>query len=321
MKNPLEYWKIALQVLMLITSGVAVFSLTSYLRKYKIIQSFFLKIGKQTQAYNLLRREQLKKKLEDRVDFEAPKFSALEKVYFTIQQLGLLEKLPGFSEMHVILIYLVIIVALSCIVAAKTIIYGGLVFFVLAISTTRVICKAKIAQKTAKINEQLSLFVNACEGASSVHSDIIDIIGAIYDRMRPPLNTYLEECYLEAKITNNKQLAVQHLKNKTSSVQFRSIIDNLQICSEATGDYQKTIDDIRDPIRINQSFEKKRQAAVKNARVNILFMTIAGLAIVGIATLFLENAKAALFETRIGLSLLCVALLIMLRGLTIRARR
>jgi len=313
-------WATVLAVLMLITTGVFVFSFVLYLRKYKIIQTLLSKINKSSQVHASLRREQLQRKIESRTDVELPKLTFVEKIYLTIKQLGILEVLPGFNEIHVLAIYLFLLGIFSVIVAQNTIIFGGFIFFGLALFATKILCSVIIAQKREKIEEQLSLFINACEGASTIHSDLIDIIGEIYERTRPPLNRYLEECYLEAKIKNNKQLALRHLKEKTNSIQFQSIIDNLQICSNATGDYQKTIEDIREPVRITQTFRRKKQAIVKNARASILLMTGAGLIIVFISMAFLDGASDALLHKPLGNILLAIAILIMLFGITIKTK-
>lgn len=315
----LEVWVKILTGAMLLTSGFFVFSFVSYLRKYKILTVLFTSLNKRSQAYNLARREQLQKKLETKVDTEKPKMSIVENLYYLIRQLDILDKLPGFGEIHVLALYTVTVLGLSIIVARKTIFYGGIAFFALFILATGVLSAVAISRKRTKIEEQLSLFINACEGAASIHPDIIDIIGDVFPRTRAPLNKYLEECYLEAKITNDKTLALNHLKEKTNSPQFRSVIDNLLICSKETGDYQKVIDDIREPMRIAQSFKKKRIAITRNARTSILLMTGAGAVIVFISTFFLDDATEALLKNPLGITLLSVAVLIMLFGLTIRA--
>lgn len=295
------------------------FSFIWWLRKYRIITTIFHRMRGAADEYNKNRKAQLKLKLEQQKDREI-KFSLLDKIFLTIKQIGVLDVLPGFSELHIFILYIVILLFIGFVMFLNVGAFVALAAVGGGIVLTKILCTFIIYEKRERIEAQLSTFVNACEGAASIHADIIDIFGEVYDKVRSPLSTFLEECYVEAKTTNDKDTAILHLKEKTDSLQFRSVIDNLTLCSHITGDYRKVIDDIRGPIRIYNSYKNKRRAIVRNGRITILVMAIAGLAILFASTKFINGFTDVLLGSQVGVILLMVMGVILVAGLTIRMK-
>ena len=317
----LEIARIVLVVLLLLAAGFFVFSITMYFRVYKIIQALFSKVKNNSAEYNRIRRQQLEEKLARNTeeDAEKQKLSIIDNIYLMIKRLGILEKLPGFTELHILIGYCIFLLLLCTIVTVNSSLFAGLFFVAVAIALTKIFGDFIIYQKKEKLEEQLTPFINACEGSASIYSDIIDIIGDVYERMNSPLKEQLEECYISAKTTNNRNAALNQLKKKTNSIHFWSVIDSLQLCSQITGDYRKTINDIREPIRIYQTYKKRKKSLVRNARVTILIMTVLGMGIVFAAMQFIEGLQEVIFHTGTGMVLVGIVIAILAAALSIRA--
>lgn len=314
----LENVKLIGSIALLLSAGFIAFSFVFYLKKYHIIQTIIAKANHKTYEYNRNRRKQLKTKLETVSAYSETKFSALEKIFLYIKKLGIMSVLPGFTETHILVLYIVLVAAISISIGSVFGSISGIFFCTLLLVATKILGDFSIHRKKELLEDQLTLFINACEGAAGIHNDIIDIIGEVYERMRPPLRGYLEECYIEAKTFHKKSEALKHLKEKTDSVYFESIIDNLYQCSEYTGNYRQTVDDIRGPIRVYQTCKKRKQALVRNARVNILTMTCIGLAIIYSAMSFFTGMQEVLFHSPIGIVLLGIVAATLLAGMTIK---
>lgn len=305
---------------LLICSGLISFSFIAYLRKYKVFSTIFAKVRGKVDVYNKNKQEQIKLKLESGRFSEKRKFSLLDKALMTIKQTGILRYMPGFNEMHVLIIYLTALVVTGGILSARMRVVNAIIVTIAVAIVVRILCSFIIYEKKERLEAQLSSFINACEGASAIRADIIDIFGEIYENTRQPLRGLLEECYIEAKKTNDKKSALRHMRDKTDSIQFRSIIDNLELCSEITGDYGKVIEDIRTPIRIYQGFKTRRKAIVRNGRVNILVMCGISIVILFTSMQFMEGLKDFLFQSPIGFIMMTTMCILFISGLTIRTK-
>jgi len=219
-----------------------------------------------------------------------------------------------------LILYIVLLAGVFFVIATRKSVLNAAIITVAIFAIVRIICAFVIYEKKEKLEAQLSSFINACEGAASIRADIIDIFGEIYENTRQPLRGLLEECYIEAKKTNDKKTALKHMRDRTDSIQFRSVIDNLELCSQVSGDYQKVIEDIRNPIRIYQGFKNRRKAIVRNGRVNILVMCTVSIAILFASMQFMEGLEELLFQSPAGLVIMTIMGVLFISGLTIRTK-
>lgn len=314
---------IVLYIVMLFCVGVFIFSLIKYFKDYKVFTAIRLRLTGQIKEYDRIRRLQLRKEMEEKNEafYETKKTNLVSKLYQRIAMSGIVERIPGFSESAFciciglldIIIFFIVLFSRNVIVALAIV---GAVLFVEWYGLSVIVYNRKV-----KLEEQLLQFANACASASSQYTSLIDIFGAIYEQFHYPLKKGLERCYIEAKQTNDKNAAIRHLKEKYDSAQFVFIIDNLQTCSKITGDFRSAAKDIVDIISIFSQSHKKKQAIVRNAKINILVMSILSLLILLALSLFLGGITDVLINSTIGNILIIIFVLILFKGFTMKTEK
>lgn len=294
---------LCIRIFMFISIFVFAYSIFWYIKQYKLIEALISKLSGDARNYDRIRRAQMKAEIEARKNaFEKirNKKSLINKIYILITQTGVMEKIPGFSE-SIFLAFVIILGILLFIIMAyfKGIIVG--LFSSIAFLIVSWYCLSLLAyNRKIKLEEQLLQFTNACATASMQHADLIDIFGAIYDQFKEPLREGLEMCYVEAKQTNNKVMAIEHLKEKYDSVHFTFVIDNLELCSQATGDYNSAARDIAETLSIYMASHEKKKVTLRNAKINISIMFVVGIGIFIALSQFLDNLSETLLNTPIG---------------------
>lgn len=311
------------RIFMFASCGLLTYSALSYLKKYKIFSALFTKITGNAKAYDRIRRAQMRAELENKSACftRQKKESLITKMYALISKTGVIEKIPGFSEAG----FIVCVIAVDlCLFAWMTFSKGLVTGAVSATAFVIVVCyclSLAAYNRKVKLERQLLQFTNACASASLQYSNIIDIFGTIYDQFSSPLKEGLEACYVEAKQTNNKELALRHLKEKYDSVQFSFVVDNMELCSLKTGNYYSVARDIAEPISIfNTSYEKKR-VLLRNAKINITVMFCVAVGILAALSVFLENLKDTLFNTTFGNISIIAIILLYFYGLNIKTEK
>lgn len=321
--SPLAVSTLICRVLMLIGCCVFIFSLIKYLRTYKIFQGLFSKITGNAREYDRIRRTQMREEInKKKKSFQKnEKVNPIISIYSKIYQTGIVEKIPGFSEFGFLVVVIMIGLIIFSIFTYKQDITTGLFamggFLLVAWYSLSLIAY----NRRTKLESQLLQFTNACASASMQYSNIIDIFGAIYEQFSAPLKEGLEGCYVEAKQTNDKALALKHLKDKYDSTQFSFVIDNLELCSSKTGDYYTVARDISDTISIYSSSHEKKRALLRNAKINITAMFAIGIGILFSLSKFLGNLNEVLFHTTFGNISLIGLVLLYFYGLNMKAEK
>jgi len=278
-------------------------SVVRYLVQYKVFELLFAKIKGDIHKMDTIRRDQMKLAYERKIsliDQESGKSKPklIQIIYHRISMSGITSVIPGFSELAFIVISVVVSVALGAGIGYLKgifpgIVAGGGLIFIIWYLLSILSYKRKVS-----VEGQLLDFVNMVVLSSRQYSNLIDIMGCIYEEFKDPLKTALEECYVHARKSNNSDLALQLLKDKFDSVQFSFVIDNLTLCSRESGNYFDVASDLSNTVSIYiESFDKK-QATLRNAKLTLTIMALLsgvifyalGMFLGGIGELFSSNA-------------------------------
>jgi len=122
-----------------------------------------------------------------------------------------------------------------------------------------------------------------------------------------------------SKTNNNKSEALRHLKDRYNSTQFSFVIDNMELCSNVTGDFHSTTQDISKTISIYSTSHEKRIALLRNAKVTIVVMFLMSLVILWALDAFLGGISNILLTTTIGNISIIALILVFLYGMNIKA--
>ena len=307
---------------MLLTSGCFIFALFGYFRKYHIFESFYQKLKGQAEKYDETKRKQIAEELEQShtAFVTNKKQSKLLKLYRVIRWTGLLENIPGFSEIgFLILIGLVDIMIFGLFFLTQgffVALFSAIAFF----ACVWYILSLIAYNRKIRLESLLLQFTHDCASASKQYSSLIDIFGVIYKNTQNPLKSALKTCYMEAKQTGNNKLAIQRLKDKFDSVQFAFVIDNLETCSKATGNYYAAAEDIVSVISIYCASHEQNRVLLRNGKVNTTVMFIISIIIIFLISLFLGNVKEVLLDTSLGNILLMSLGLLYLYSLNMKTK-
>lgn len=319
--NTLTIVSLVFTVLILISCGVFSFFFVKYFVDYKIFQTLFAKISGNARAYDSMRRKQMRVEIESQKDVFVRKRKSknpIIKFYNNIALSGITEKVPGFSEVGFAVVIFTFMLLILVVTSVKISLIAGLATaFVFAII---VFYSLSLLAYNRRINleKQLLQFTNACASASMQYTNIIDIFGIIYEQFNSPLKEALERCYIEAKQTSNKELALKHLEDKFDSTQFNFVIDNMELCSAITGDYYSTARDVSNTIAIYSTSYEKKRALLRNAKANIIAMFAISMVILYLLSLFLGGIVDVIYSTTIGNLLALALILVFFYGLNMK---
>lgn len=321
----LDIWTIIFRIGMLAGVFGVVYFTIKYLRDYRIFEGLYAKLKGDIQAYDRVKRSQMRTNMEANADSfikkKDEKESILDRLYMMIAHTGITEIVPGFSEIGFAILLIFIAILLFVILSViKSVITGFLTMLAFLIITWYVLDLIAYSRKI-RMEKQLLQFINTCSSASLQFSNIIDIFGAVYDQFSSPLREGLEACYVEAKTTNDKALALKHLKNRYDSSQFSFIIDNLEMCSSVTGDYHATAKDVSETVSIYSASHEKKRMILRNAKVNIIVMFVMMIGILYLLSMFLGSITHVMFDTVVGNIITLAMVLILFYGLNIKTEK
>lgn len=319
----IEIIMIALKILLFVCVGATFGFLAKYMVEYKVVSLVLAKIRGDIFEYDRVKRTQIRASLEASKSIldqtEKDKDGVVSKLYKRIEMTGVSIKFPGFSETTFIFVALTIGIMLSAVFSVcSSPVTGGIIFVAYLVAVWY--CLGLIAyMRKQNVESQLLQFTNSCASASRQYSSIIDIVGAIYDQFEGAFREALEACYVEAKTTNNQDLAFKHLKGKFDSIQLAFIIDNFVMCSASTGDYYMTATDLSKTVSIYTTSHEKKAITLRNAKIEVSVMfAIAGIIMYALGTFF-ESGLDVIFHTLIGNLLLVIMICIFLAGISIKA--
>lgn len=311
--------------LMLISCGALVYFILAYLKYYKIFSGIFLRLKGNVREYDRLRRKQMKAEIAINNSLYAVgsikerKLSIITKIYSLIEQSGIIEKIPGFSELAFIILFLSIDIFIFSFFFYKRGLQIGLIIAGLFILIIYYLLTLLAYNRKLSVEKQLLQFINACASASMQYSNIIDIFGTVYEQFTGPLREGLLACYVEAKQDNERDVALRNLTARFNSTHFTFVINNLELCSSVTGDYYSVARDISDTIAIYNTSHEKKVTLLRNAKLNITIMFVISLGILFALEKFLGNLSNIILNTGLGNIMVISLIVIYLYGLNMKA--
>lgn len=321
--NAFGITSLVFKILILCGGAAFAFAVMKYFKDYQIIEALIAKAVGNAAAYDKIKRRQRKREAEERAINIKKKEShnVIDKLYDGIAMTGLTETIPGFSESGFLIICAIVLSAAFFIMQSiRGPIVGGL--FVLGLIIMGWYTMSLISyQRRVKLEAQLLQFVDSVSSASIQFANLVDIFGVIYHQFKAPLRKALENCYIEAKQTSDKDAALRHMVRKFDSGQFAFIIDNLKLCSDVTGDYRGICKDLADTVAIYSASHKAKQAILRSSKIQITVMFGMAFGIMVALNMFLGGIKETLLETIPGN--ICLGLLVLLYfyGLNIKAEK
>ena len=324
----IEIVELVLKILLFISTAMIFLFLAKYAKDYKIFFLLLAKIKGDVHEYDRVRRQQMKEEIQRRESFlekdanakdSKREISFISRLYKRIRMTGISTKFPGFSEITFVGVILVL---------------GLLIFTVMSVVSTPIVSLIAVAvylimvwymldivaySRKMNVEGQLLQFTNACASASRQYSNIVDIIGSVYDQFTGPFREALQECYVDAKTNNNKALAFAHLKERFDSVQLAFVIDNFDMCSSSTGDYYAIASDLSKTVSIYATSHERKAVTLRNAKINIAVMFVIALVIIYALGTFFESGLSIILQTPIGNCLLILLVGVFIFGISIKA--
>lgn len=314
-----------LKIFLFVTIGFGIFNLIKYFREYKIFQGIFARCKGDIFEYDRIRRQQMKKDLESNSDIfnstiaKKNKVPFLSKLYKRIELTGITLKIPAFSELSFVIVTILIDFIVSLIVTHFTSNVVGLVVFVLFIFVVWYLLGIIAYYRKENVEDQLLQFTNSAASASRQYSNVVDIIGAIYDQFSGSFREALESGYVESKTTNDPETAFKHMEDKFDSPQLNFVIDNFVMCSASTGDYYSVASDLSKTVAIYTNSHEKKAVTLRNAKINIAVMFVIAFVIMYSLGGFFGNGLDTLLHTTIGNILILALIFIFIVGMNIKA--
>lgn len=318
-----EIIMLVMKILLFLSIGTMFGFLAKYMVDYKVVSLIVAKVRGDILEYDRVKRAQIRASLEASKSIldqeEKQRDTPISKIFKRIEMTGVSIKFPGFSETTFIVMTLLVGIALFATFSIISAFLTGLIIFVAYLIAVWYCLGLITYMRKQNVDSQLLQFTNSCASASRQYSSIIDIIGAIYDQFEGAFREALEACYVEAKTTNNQELAFKHLKGKFDSTQLAFTIDNFVMCSASTGDYYMTATDLSKTVSIYATSHEKKAITLRNAKIEVSVMfVIAGVIMYALGTFF-ESGLDVIFHTTIGNLLLIVMVCIFLAGISIKA--
>lgn len=321
--KPLNIATIVFVFVMFVTALVVGWSIAKWLKDYKIFQYIFANVAGKTTELDKIRRNQMKEAFKNSSDIMSSndkKPTLIERIYKYIQMSGIIERVPGFSETAFLVIIVVINVLVFAIMTSKSSMIVGITLAIVVDFMVYYLLSIAIYRRAVVVENQMIDFVNLIASTSRQYSNIIDIFGVIYEKFKNPLRSALELCYVEAKQTNNAELALEHLKDKFDSNQFAFVIDNLLLCSKENGQYFSVALDLSKMSNVYFSSYQKKMSILRHAKINLTVMFFLSFGIVYMMSSFIGGGIVAMMTSTSGIVIGALMLMLYLYAMNMKAR-
>lgn len=311
---------IIFDILILLAVGFFVLSVVGWIFRTEPYKVIWAKYKGDIKRLDRIRKQQFILKQENDIFSTEKKEKITDKLYNFVAKTNITKHFPSLSVSDVINFGVAILFILFVILSlffgpAKSLLYIAVIVLILF-----AIGKNRIYKNRFNIEKQMYDFVNACSSASSITPNIIDIFGNIYVQMDAPLSGLLEECYLEARQSHDEQLALKHLRNKSDSFMFQTVIDAFSTASQMNEGYKTVLDFLRPIVSNNDELVNTQLASVRNTRVELGIMFGIGGVILFASQFLVENALQTLLTSFVGQFLLVCALGVIILGMTMHPK-
>ena len=308
---------LALTILLFISCTFFIFSIVNYIKKYHIIKLIIAKIKKSNYEIDHIHRMNIK---EDAFSYtmKTSKISLIDKLYILIRDAGVIEQIPGFSEISFISIVLTLDILMIIVVTIIKGIFFGALIGIVGIFLCWYILNYYSNKREEEVNDQLILLSDTIAQTSAQYGSLIDIFGGIYNQFEGPLRTALQDCYVEAKKTNNSRRALENLKSRFSSKRFAFIIDSFMICDNTTSNFRETAKKITANEKHYQDAHNKILISLRNARISIVVLAVLCILIMYYIAVFFGGSLSSILNSTIGECLCAAYVIIFLCGINIK---
>lgn len=170
-----------------------------------------------------------------------------------------------------------------------------------------------------KTEQNIFTFMNLLSNYSRSSSDIINIMGQIYDFLDEPLHSQVKKCYDEGIHTGDVQYALENLSKAIEHKHLKMIIKNISVCSQFENNYEDVVQDSRQMLQEYLAGKEVRKEIYNAGKANILI--IAGFSFLiffilqrsfdidvinGLANSTIGNFLAIMYLAMIGFSIFAV---------------
>lgn len=262
-----KYVVLGLTIFLFILVFCACYTLFSYLRKYRVIETKIKNFYEKTEAdvEERLRLEEIRKSESGNTDDE----NLLLKLDRTINYSNIKKYIP-FLNSTTYIFTMAIFASVALIVGTKL---SGLAIGVACAGTVilvyLVVLMLLASLNYKKVENNVMTFINLVENYSKTNNDLISIMGKIHYYLDEPLKTQVEECYYLGQRTGDVDLALDTLQRNVQHSKFKEIIRNLIICSHYEANYEDVVEDSRDMLIVYLAGKRERAEMARNARIEL----------------------------------------------------
>lgn len=134
--------------------------------------------------------------------------------------------------------------------------------------------KLLIRMRQRKVEDSILHFANLLENYARTSDDIVMIFHKISVYLEEPLQSAVEECYIEAYTTGDFATACNHLDISIGNRYLSDMLANIEICSRHRANYEEVIHGNKEIVRKYLSERDVRREMTKSARIEIGIMML-----------------------------------------------
>lgn len=222
--------------------------------------------------------------------------SFLYKIDRKIMQSGLKELSTNITTELFLTMYSILALALALLGGLFFGGWGALIGFLLGGIIPWLVLSLFAKKRYKQIEKQILTFMNLVDSYSKTSDDIIDILGKIHFYLEEPLSSALEDCYNEAHMSGDSELALRNLTERIGHEKMEEIITNIEIASRHEADYSVVINDERELVS-NYLFDKKeKESLLRSSRIELLILVGIGYLVVAMLADSFDLSLASLYR-------------------------
>jgi Flp pilus assembly protein TadB len=214
----------------------------------------------------------------------------------------LLRQLVPFANIYVVFVANLILFLIGFwITYMKTYHIGfGIVFGVILSSFLFVLLDLRTKYLCEHIRNMMATWVSTLNKASDTKEDVIYILESSIETAQEPLKSYIFECVVQMKNGMNSYDALDFLRKKIDSEQFKDFIMNLKQNVKHRGNIKKLIANCEEEFFTLQEEYERRKITTFSSRIRIYIMMVFVLAVGYFLIQLNPSVKEYYFNNPIG---------------------
>ena len=141
-----------------------------------------------------------------------------------------------------------------------------------------------------RVNDDILKFLDFCGNYSITSGEITGVFDQVSHYVDEPLQTVLNECYVEAQISGDAGLALLAMAEKVEHPKFKELVRNMEISLRYCADFKVLVAGSRRSIREYLRMREERKGMLREASVNMgLLLLMSILVMVSVDSLIEEN--------------------------------